>query len=223
MSMQLSDFKTYVLQDFKRTDKDTELVRARNDAILYIAVLMPHGGYKYQSYVPTVAGTNNYPLPSDIMHLIHPVRLLEGSGTNDSGYPLVQITKQEYDLREPNPNRTSPPTAKPSHYCIFSRTILPTPIPDKSTYLFEIDWSKAPADQTGDSAAHSLGSAWDEVLKWMVLDRLNSGIELFQEAEFWRSKYEDAEHKPIGQLLRLLDIEREREHKAVGTIRPNNL
>lgn len=220
--MILSAFKTYVKQDFKRTDKDTELVQAYNDAIIYIATLMPHGGYKYQSYVPTVASQPNYPLPSDLIHLIHPVRLLEGSGTNDSGYAMDFITKQEYDEWEPNPNRTSPPTGKPKKYCVFSRAILPTPIPDK-VYLFEIDWAKRPTALSGDSDVHTLGSEWDEVLKWMVLDRLNAGIELFAESQYWEAKYKDGAGNPTGMLKTLLDIEREREHKAISSIRNNSL
>jgi hypothetical protein len=221
--MILSAFKTYVLQDFKRTDKDTELIQAYNDSIVYVAVLMPHGGYKYQSYVPTVVAQPNYPLPNDLIHLIHPIRLLEGSGTNDSGYPLDHITKQEYDVIEPNPNRANPSTGKPQEYCIFSRAILPTPIPDLSTYLLEIDWSKRPVVLSGNNDLHSLGSEWDEVLKWMTLTRLNAGIELFQEAQYWETKYQDSEGNPIGMLKRLLDIERDREYKAIGQIENNNL
>lgn len=221
--MQLSAFKTYVLQDFKRTDKDTELVQAYNDAIICVATFMPHGGYKYQSYVPCAVAQNNYPLPGDLIHLIHPVRLLEGSGTNDSGYPLNHVTKQEYDLLEPNPNRTDPPTGKPSDYCVFSRSILVSPNPDKATYFLEIDWSKRPTSLSGDSDLHSLGSEWDEVLKWMTLARLNAGIELFGEAQFWETKYQDPLGNPIGMLRRLLDIERDREFKAIGQVKVNNL
>jgi len=221
--MQLSLFKTYVKQDFKRTDKDTELVQAYNDSIVFIAVLMPHGGYKYQSYLPSVASQPDYPLPTDMIHLIHPVRLLEGSGTNDSGYPMDHITKQEYDEYEINPNRASPSTGKPVRYCIFSRSILPSPIPDLSTYLFEIDWSKRPVALSGDSDLHSLGSEYDEILKCMTLARLNAGLELFQEAAFWASLYQDQEGNPAGMLKRLLDIERDRESKAIGQVQNNDL
>lgn len=220
--MQLSNFKTYVLQDFKRTDKDTELIQAYNDSIIYIATFMPHGGYKYQSYVPTVIGQPDYVLPSDMIHLIHPVRLLEGSGSNDSGYPMDFISKEEYDLLEPNPYRTNPSTGKPDKYCIFSRTILPTPIPDK-IYLMEINWTKRPVAQSGLTDTPSLGSEWDEILKWMVLARLNAGIELFQESQFWESKYQDPYGTPIGMLRKLLDIERDRESKSIGQVSNNNL
>jgi len=221
--MILSAFKTYVLQDFKRTDKEAELVQAYNDAIIDLATRMPHGGYKYQSYIPTVIVQEDYPLPSDLIHLIHPARLLEGSGTNDSGYQMDFITKQEYDSYEVNPNRTSPSSGKPMRYTVYSRSILLSPIPDKNTYLVEIDWSKRPVVLSGDNDVHSLGSEWDEILKHMVLTRLNSGIELFQEAEFWRSRYEDQMGTPIGMLRRLLDIERDREYKAVSQVKVNDL
>lgn len=220
--MILSAFKTYVLQDFKRTDKDTELVQAYNDAIIDIATRMPHSGYKYQSYVPTVSGQEDYTLPSDLIHLIHPAKLLDGSGTNDSGYPMDFISKQEYDLLEPNPNRTDPPAGKPIKYCVFSKSILLTPIPD-AVYIIEIDWSKRPTTLSGNSDVHSLGSEWDEVLKQMVLARLNAGIELFAEAAYWESRYQDQYGNPIGMLKRLLDIEKEREYKAISSIKNNNL
>ena len=220
--MILSAFKTYVLQDFKRTDKDTELVQAYNDAIIDIATRMPHGGYKYQSYVPTVSGQEDYALPSDVIHLIHPAKLLEGSGTNDSGYPMDFISKQEYDLLEPNPNRTDPPTGKPIKYCVFSKSILLSPVPD-AIYIIEIDWSKRPTALSGNSDVHTLGSEWDEALKQMVLARLNAGIELFAEAQYWESRYQDPYGNPIGMLRRLLDLEKEREYKAVSSIKNNNL
>ena len=220
--MILSAFKTYVLQDFKRTDKDTELVQAYNDAIIDIATRMPHGGYKYQSYVPTVSGQEDYALPSDLIHIIHPACLLDGSGTNDSGYPMDFISKQEYDLLEPNPNRTDPPTGKPIKYCVFSKSILLSPVPD-AIYIIEIDWSKRPTTLSGNSDVHTLGSEWDEALKQMVLARLNAGIELFAEAAYWESRYQDPYGNPIGMLKRLLDIEKEREYKAISSVKNNNL
>jgi len=221
--MILSAFKTYVKQDWKRTDKDTELVQAYNDSIVYISISMPHGGYKYQSYVPAVVGQPNYPLPDNMIYLIHPIKFLEGSGTNDSGYQLEQISKNEYDVIEPNPNRTNPPTGKPQKYCIFSRAILPSPIPDSAAYLFEIDWSKRPAALSGDNDLSALGSEWDQILKCMVLSRLNGGLELFGEAQYWRAMYEDVSGNPIGLYKRLLDIERDREDISITQAQNNSL
>jgi hypothetical protein len=221
--MTLVNFKLYVKQVLKRTDKDTEIVQAYNDMVIWVAACMPHGGYKYQSYISTVAETPDYPLPTDLIHLIHPVRLLEGSGTNDSGYPLEFISKEKYDILEPNPHRTNPSTGKPTRYAVFSRSILPQPIPDKSTYLIEINWSKRPTAQSADADLTSLGSEWDEVLRAGALERLYEGIELYQEAGYWASKYRDAEGNPIGMCKKLFDIERAREEKPIGQVQNNDL
>jgi len=221
--MTLANFKTYVKQVFKRTDKDTEIVQAYNDMIMWVSSYMPHAGYKYQSYIYTVSGTPDYPLPSDLIYLIHPVRLLEGSGANDSGYPMNLISKQQYDIKEPNPRRTSPSTGKPVDYTIFSRSILPSPIPNKSTYLLEIDWTKRPVSQSGDSDVTYLGSEWDEVLRHGTLERLYEMLELFDESDHWASKYRNQEGSPIGMCKKLFDIERDREVPAIGQVKANIL
>src|SRR3990167_6584292 len=106
--MQLSSFLTYVKYWFKRTDKDTEITQAYNDVLNWVSTRMPHGNYKFQSYVNTTAGVEDYALPSNIIHLIHPIRFLIGSGSSDSGYPMDNLSKEEYDATEPNPNRTNP-------------------------------------------------------------------------------------------------------------------
>jgi hypothetical protein len=221
--MQLSDFLTYVKYDFKRTDKDTELTQAYNDTINSISLLMPHGNYKYQSWIYTIIGQEDYPLPSNMIHLIHPIRLLDGTGSNDSGYPLEKLTKDEYDEVEPNPNRTNPSTGKPWGYTVFSRSILLTNIPDKATYLLEINWSKRVVAQAATTDQSLLGAEWDEILKWGTLFRVFAGMERFDEANYWRSMYEDSEGNPIGMLRRLLDIEKEIEGRAVGQVKFNAL
>lgn len=224
--MQLSDFKTYLKRDFKRTDKDTEIVRAYNDMIVWIASLMPHGNYKYQSYISMVSGQEDYPLPTTLMHLIHPVKYLEGSGTNDHGWPLEHITKEEYDLKYPNPNRSNPnDTGEPKVYTIYSRSILVGPIADSvaANGFLEINWSKNPTAQSSDSDTPDLGTEWEEVLKYGALERLYAGIGMLEESSYWASLYRDAAGNPNGQCKRLFDAERDREIGAVGKVVNNDL
>lgn len=221
--MQLSSFKTYVKRDFKRTDKDTEIVQAYNDMIIWVAQHLPQGNYKFQSYISTLVRQEDYPLPTTLIHLLHPIRLLEGSGTNDSGYPLEHITKQKYDIREPNPNRTTPSTGKPTAYTIFSRQILLTPIPDVSTYLLEINWSKRATTLSADSDTSDLGSEWDEVFKWGTLERVYAGIGLIEEANYWGGLYRDQLSNPVGHCKRLMDAERDKELSAIGQVKFNKL
>lgn len=226
--MQLSDFKTYVKQDFKRTDKDTELVQAYNDMVNWVSTFMPVGNYKFQCYVSTTPGIEDYALRSDLIHLIHPLRLLLGSGSSDGGYPMDFITKEEYDRIEPNPNRTDPSgRGRPSKYTIYSRSILVTPIPDVSTYLIEANYSKRRTPLSGDSELTSLGSEWDEVLKWGTLERLYAMLGQYDVSQFWGSKYHtigaNGADIAVGLCKTLFDIERDREGSAIGHIQNNNL
>jgi len=220
--MNIGSFKTYVKYDLKRTDKDTEIVQALNDAIVAVAVKIPHSAYKYQSYIATVAGQEDYALPSTIIHLMHPIRLIEGSGTNDTGWELDHLTKEEYDALEPNPNRTSPDDGSPISYCIFSNSILLDPIPD-DVYYIEINWSKRPTSISGDSESPSLGAEWDEVLKYMVLSRVCAGLGIYDSAQYWRSMYEDGEGNPVGMYRDLLKIEEDKEGIGIRQIQNNSL
>lgn len=222
--MNLANFRTYVGYDFKRTDKTTELTQAYNDAIIAVAVKMPHGVYKYTSYVPTVDGQPDYPLPATIMYLIHPIKLLEGTGSSDSGWQLEHITKEEYDELEPNPFRTSPDSkADPAKYTIFSGVILPWPIPDDATHLLEIDWTKIPTDQSGVTDTPALPDYWREVLKQMTLSRVFQGLGLYQEAQYWRAMYEDGAGNPIGLYADFLNIEKDKEGRMIGQVKANSL
>lgn len=221
--MNKAQLVSYIKTDFKRENEDSRILQALNDMIMYIAIRIPHSNYKFQSYANTTVGQEDYPLPDTILHLIHPIRLLEGSTTNDQGFVLKHITKEKYDELEPNPNRVNPSTSQPFYYTIFSRSILLTPIPDKSTYLMEINWAKKPTALSADTDMHSLGSEWDEVIKWGALFRCYSGIGLFDEAEFYRSKYENMNNDPTGIFKILLEKEREYEGSTIGQVKNNNL
>lgn len=223
--MQLSSFKAYVLLDFKRTDKDTELVQAYNDMIIWVASYMPHGGYKFQSYIQLIAGQEDYPVPSRLLHLMHPVRIQDGSEPADAGYILNHVTKQEYDILYPNPNRITPDmTGRPEDYTVYSRSILVGPIPAAGTNdLLEIDWSKRPLTLSGDTEVSELGTEWDEILKFGTLERLMDGIERHEEALYWAAKYKNSEGSPVGMCRRLFDIEKAREGAAIGQVQANTL
>lgn len=221
--MELSDFILYVKRDFKRTDKDSEILQAYNDMIKWLSIKMPIGDYKYQSYVTTTRGVEDYETPCDMMHLYHPIRLLDGNNTVDSGFPLHHWTKNEYDFKEPNPNRDNPPLGRPSGYTVWSRSILLTPVPDLATYILEINWSKRPVAQANATDVPLLGSEYDEVLKWGTLERLYAGMQRYDEAVYWGSKIHDADDKPSGSLRDLLQEEVSREGEGISNVRANNL
>lgn len=221
--MQLSDFITYIKRDFKRTDKDTEILNAYNEMIKWLSIKLPVGDYKYQSYVTTSVGIEDYELPAELLHLYHPAKLLLGTNSTDDGFPLHHITKAEYDIREPNPNRNNPQTSRPDSYTVWSRSILLTPIPDLATYIMEINWSKRPVAQSALTDVPQLGSEYDETLKQGTLERVYAGMGQIDMAAYWGSKYHDAKGEPSGILIDLLEEETAREGNAIGHVRPNAL
>ena len=222
--MTLANFLTYVKLDLKRTDKNTEITQAYNDSIIAIAAKMPHGAYKYTSYVATIAKQPTYPLPSSAMQVFHPIKLLEGSAASDGGWELEHITKAEYDFLEPNPFRTNPDSVSdPTKYTIYSGCIMPWPIPDDATHLLEIDWTKVPTDQSAVSDTPALPDHWREVLKAMTLKRVYAGMGLLQESSYWQSLYEAQGGEPIGLYQDFLDIEKDKEGKSIGQVKANIL
>lgn len=225
--MQLSDFLTYVKLDFKRPDKDTEITQAYNDMIMWVATFMPHSGYMFQSYVNLIDGTEDYGLPSDLIHLIHTIKFIKGTGASDSGYNLEYIQKDEYDRIEPNPNRSSPTKGRPTKYTVFDRCVLLTPVPDSSDYLIEIDWAKRPSDLSGDSDTPDLGAEWEEVLKWGTLERVYAGLDLFDESQFWGAKYHalspNGDDIPVGMCRKLFDAEKDRSGHHITQVKFNSL
>ena len=199
MAITRVNFLAYVKRTFKRTDKDTELYEFLDETIKDIATRHSFQVLQYQSYVPIVAEQEDYPLPTDLMHLHHPIRILEGLTTNDDGWALERLTKDSYDYYEPNPNRANPQTGETWGYCIYNNEILLTNIPGtaQSGHLIEINWSKQPTLPTADGDnAHPYGNPWDETVKWGVLGRAYESMEMYQESDRFNGYYEVG--KPIN-------------------------
>lgn len=225
--MQLSSFKTYVKYTFKRTDKDTELVQFYNDMLNWVASQIPHSGYKFQSYVATIVGTEDYGIPATLIHLLHPIKLILGTGATDSGYPLNHISKEEFNRRWPNPNASGQTRGRPVDYTVFDRCILVGPAPDVATYYLEIDWSKRITAMSADADLPGIGAEWDEVLMQGTLERLYASIGMIDEAAYWGSRYHvitsQGDDQPVGLCRKLLEIEQDREGYAIGQVTNNDL
>lgn len=191
MATTRSEFVTYTNRIFKRDDKTQETLDALNDVIKDATARHSFQVLRRQAYVPTVSGHEDYPLPDDLLHFHHPIRLLEGSGTNSSGWPIRHIDKDTYDYYEPNPNRSSPSTGTPWAYCIWQNALLLTDIPGSQGYIIEINYGKKPTLPSADSStAHPFGVEWDETVRWGVLARLFEGLGLDDEAQKWGAFYE---------------------------------
>lgn len=188
MAKNRSEFLTYVKLDFKRDDKDTEIIQAYNDTIKHLGNLEGVEGLKFQSWIYTVADQEDYPLPSRNCHIFHPIRCIKGI-SDSSGYPMNKMSKEDFSERYPNPNAadtSSIPKSQPVDYTIYSNQLSVGPLPDLATYILEIDWAKIPTSQDADSDTQELGEEWEEVIKWGTLARLYEGMGLTAEADrFW--------------------------------------
>lgn len=200
MAKTFSQFLTYVKQDFKRDDKDTEIAQAYNDTIRHISGLREREGLVYTSYIYTVEGQEDYPLPivnntAQIVHISHPVRIIE-STTLENGYNLNKRSREEWATMYINPNNadvTKISKSMPTDYCVFSNAIHLGPVPDKDTYVIEIDWAKLSTIQENPPDLQQLGEAWQEVLKWGTLFRLYTALGLDSEATKYATLYANEE------------------------------
>lgn len=211
-----SAFRSYVIQTFKRTDKTDEINQAIDDTLRDIASRHAFQELTEMSYVSTVDGQPDYPLPSDLNQLFHPVKITDGNATSDDGTPLTFISKEEYDNLEPNPFRTSPDTGTPFAYCIWRKQILLTDIPDDQAYLLVINWAKEITVPAGDSSeVGPWGDKYNETIKWGVLMRLYEIVEMFDEKERFSGYYEFGISKMINNDN---DIS-----KGIGKVTPRRL
>lgn len=186
----------------KRTDKNSQIYDALNETIKDIGTRDSFHEYSFQSYTTCVAVQEDYPLPTTLLQVKHPIRLIEGAATGDSGWNLTKLSKEEYDFREPNPNRISPSTGRPTAYCIFSNSILVTPIPDKA-YLLEINWGNVPSSLASNDDLPAYLNIWDETIKHGVLFRMFALLGLYQDADYWRALYETG-------ISRMIDYNRDK-------------
>jgi len=217
MARSASQFLTYVKLDFKRDDKDTEILSAYNDTIRHLGSLEALEAVKLTSWIPTEIGQYDYPLPSTLCHLLHPVKFIE-SFTEESGYALNKMSKTEFDINYPNPLATDVSKSRPKDYCVHGNSIQVGDPPDKATYILEINWARFTTDQVADADVHEFGSNWEEVLKWGTLARLYEGMGQTAESDrYWALYTSDKLGYPIFLAL---DTSK---HERMGLVENNDL
>jgi hypothetical protein len=186
----LLELKTSVLEIFKRDDKETEIVRAINEAYSEMCATTAPRKLQDQIYKTVVIGREEYPVPDTVLRVAHPVRLLDPTAGNNSSssYALEFLTKDEYDNLEPNPNAVEITTGKPHAYTLWKNSILLTDIPDKE-YVLEINIGGIPTLLVAEIDETIFLPTWDETNKAGALTRLFGGIGLIQEADLWQRIY----------------------------------
>ena len=224
----LADFRTMVLEVFKRDDKATELDRSINETYREMIAAVHPRKLKDQIYKICIIRREEYPLAENVLRILHPIRLIDMSSdvNNSSSHgPLEFIDKVEYDRREPNPNAATITPGRPTAYTIWKNSILLTPIPDKA-YKMEVNIGGVGDALVAASDTSIFLPTWDETIKAGTLARLYLGIGLKEEADVWQSVYRwwfaGKEGKITGGLERLEQICKEYQ-QAPLIVQNNNL
>lgn len=185
-----SELHDYIIRTFKRTDKTTEVYDAITDTIMDMCEEFDFEERKVEAYTAagiTVLGDYKLDLPDDFGHLIGDVRWSDG----DDSYTLGKLSKQQFNEIFPDPDGNDPIDGEPTHYCVFGKQILLGPVPDRTDYQYQIDYSTFPADAivAGTSDVPFTDNA-RECVKFGALARLYELLEEFDTAARYEQKYE---------------------------------
>jgi hypothetical protein len=201
-----SEFATYVKRKFKRTDKDTELYDAATDTILLMQVKFAPEDFKEEAYVSGISSVGEYQigLPDDFGHIIGTASIID---TADDEYycPLKKISKQKYDELYSDRLYTDTNkmhTAVPQHFCIYAGQIYLGPVPDKTTYQIQINYSTETTSEvtsSTDPVPFTSELRHRNVLRNGVLFELHDGLENFEEAAYYKQLFLDGLNDIIKQ------------------------
>lgn len=188
-----ANFLAYVKRILKRTDKDTEIYEATTDIISDIRLQLKTEDFKEQEFITGISSLGDYELdlPADFGHIIGNVTLVDDSAGHTR--ILDKISKQTYDELYGDRLHASVSQvddAMPIHYCVFANKILLGPVPDDTSYKYNINYT------TENYAAIVAGTTnvpfsdkYRLILRNGVLAEVYTGLEAFDEANYWRQLY----------------------------------
>ncbi len=181
----------YVLRTFKRTDKETEVYDAITDTLVDMCERFGFEDTKVEAYTTsgiTALGDYKIDLPSDFGILLGDVRWSD----QDDSDVLIRLSKREFHEMFPDPDGDDPIDGEPTHYCVFGNQILLGPVPDDTTYEYQIDYSTFPADAVTSSTTEVIFTdKARECVKFGTLARLFEAIEQFDLADRYRIRFEN--------------------------------
>jgi len=181
-----SEFYNYIVNVFKRTDKETEVYEAITDIIMEIKLKFAFEDYKVESYTQAISALGDYKLtlPTNFQHLIGKVRCYDDNGMERI---LTKRTKETFDRLYPNPHASDVNTNVPRDFCIFSGQILLGDVPDSTDYYYEFSYSSE--DGTVITAATvevPFTDKYRKTLRQLVLGELYANLGYDQEALKWK-------------------------------------
>lgn len=135
-----ANFYTYLLSTFKRTDKSVEAFDAITDTVRDMKRQFAWDESKIDkdtSVGISVLGTYKIPVEADMGLFMGDVILRDGTNS----YTLKKRSKEDWDVRYPNPDASSVLRGRPRDWCWFAGNILIGPVPDRTSYLYHLSYS----------------------------------------------------------------------------------
>lgn len=194
-AMSGSDFYSYVLRTFKRTDKSTEAYEAITDTVQEIAQMHPFDERLNETTTTdtiSVAGDYKINLESDFEMFVSD--LVVQDGTNS--WQLIKISKDEFDRRFPNPTASNVSTAKPVFYTLFNGVIYLGPVPDSTSYNYSISYSQVTSTVDSSTTSVPFTNKYRVAVKYGTLFHLYSSVESDEQAQKYKALF-DAEMNRI--------------------------
>jgi hypothetical protein len=186
----------YILRKFKRTDKSTEVYEAMTDVISDMHVRFKPQDYTEEAYVSGISTVGEYQiaLPSDFGHITGTLSIIDTA--DDSYYSeLTKITKHSYDQLYPDRLLSDADlmnTATPFHFCIYASQLYIGPVPDKTTYRYQLNYTTENTSEiASDTAVVPFTAELRDrnILRNGVLFELHDGLENFEEAAYYKQLY----------------------------------
>ncbi|TXH47460.1 MAG: hypothetical protein E6Q97_27115 [Desulfurellales bacterium] len=185
-----SELYDYIIRTFKRTDKSAEVYDAITDTLMDMCEEFGFEENKVEAYTTagiSALGDYKIDLPDDFGHLIGDVRWTD----QDDSYTLTKLSKQQFNEMFPEQDCDDPDDGEPTHYCVFGKQILLGPVPDRTTYEYQIDYAKFLADPvTSASSDVMFTDNARECVKFGSLARLYEVIEEWDNAARYSQKYD---------------------------------
>ena len=188
------EWNAYVVRKFKRGDKDTELYEATTEIIADMRRKFISDEYSQEAYLAGIStvGDSRMAVPSDLGHFIGTISMTDTD--DDSEYtPLIKLSKQEFDglysdrLLSSADNMN---TGVPKHFCIYATQVHLGPVPDRTTFRYQINYStEAFTAVVAGTTDVPFSGKYRNILRSGVLSELHDGLENYQEAQYWLSKY----------------------------------
>jgi hypothetical protein len=189
-SMSGSDFRDYVVSSrgFKRDDKDSELYDAITDAI---QIMRRRCGFDEAeveaSSTDTIDTLGQWQLDveSDLGLLLGVV--VEDGNT---AQPLTRLSKDEFDRRYPYNRVDSSARSFPVSYCVYAGQIQLGPIPNKTSYVYRLAYSKRAGVVTSSTASVPFTNLYRDILADLVMSRLYVMLEEYDKAAGFKQSFE---------------------------------